>query len=112
MIIKFFFMVLAFNLLALNFCFSLTFETEIRLVKEFGDLNYGYYFNLVFDFNKHKKKLKAELPFLEKAFISATEMDEIRNQINYMLEAEDDANEEAVDFIDEFYDPAAELDGS
>ena len=82
-------------------------EAEMHITRESGTFHYGWFCNLAIDFNKSKESVKKNPFFISdftNAVISATEMSEIRNQINYMLEAEDDADEE---FFNDFSDPFA-----
>lgn len=77
----------------------------MRITREFGTFHYGWFCNLVVDFNKSKETVKKDalfVPDFSNSVLSASEIGEIRNQINYMLDAEDDADEE---FFNDFTDP-------
>ena len=79
----------------------------MHITREAGTFHYGWFCNLVVDFNKSKeseKKSPFSIPDFSNAVLSAAEIGEIRNQINYMLEAEDDADDE---FFNDFTDPFA-----
>ena len=85
--------------------FNIMLETEMHVTREFGRFHYGWFCNLAVDFNKSKESVKNNaffVPDFSSAVLSASEIGEIRNQINYMLEAEDDADEE---FFNDFTDP-------
>ena len=85
--------------------FNVMFEAEMHITREAGSFHYGWFCNLAFDFNKSGESVKKSaffIPEYSSAVLSATEIGEIRNQINYMLEAEDDADEE---FSSDFSDP-------
>ena len=85
--------------------FNVVLEAEMHITRELGTFHYGWFCNLAVDFNKSKESAKKSsffIPDFSNAVLSATEIGEIRNQINYMLEAEDDADEE---FSSEFSDP-------
>ena len=87
--------------------FNVMLEAEIHITRELGTFHYGWFCNLAVDFNKSKESVKKSsffIPEFSNAVLSANEIDEIRNQINYMLEAEDDADEE---FFNDFTDPFA-----
>lgn len=87
--------------------FNVMLEGEMRITREAGTFHYGWFCNLAIDFNKSKespKKTAFFIPEFSSAVLSASEIGEIRNQINYMLEAEDDADEE---FFNDFTDPFA-----
>ena len=80
-------------------------EAEMHVTREFGTFHYGWFCNLAVDFNRSKESASKNaffVPEFSSAVLSAGEIDEIRNQINYMLEAEDDADEE---FFNDFSDP-------
>ena len=80
-------------------------ETEMHIMREFGTLHYGWFCNLAVDFNRSKESVSKNaffVPEFSSAVLSAAEIGEIRNQINYMLDAEDDADEE---FFNDFTDP-------
>ena len=77
----------------------------MHITREAGTFHYGWFCNLAVDFNKSKESAAKNpffIPEYSSAVLSASEIGEIRNQINYMLEAEDDANEE---FFNDFTDP-------
>lgn len=85
--------------------FNVMLEAEMHITREAGTFHYGWFCNLAVDFNKSKESVKKDgffIPEFNGAVLSATEIGEIRNQINYMLEAEDDADEE---FFNDFTDP-------
>lgn len=98
-------MVLVFELAKIFIMFNIGLEAEMHVTREFGTFHYGWFLNLAVDFNKSKESV-AKSPFFIPEFsssvLSANEIGEIRNQINYMLEAEDDADEE---FFNDFTDP-------
>ena len=80
-------------------------EAEMHLTREAGRFHYGWFCNLAVDFNKSKESVAKKaffVPEFSNSVISANEINEIRNNINYMLEAEDDADEE---FFNDFTDP-------
>ena len=97
-------LILSFELIKIFIIFNIKLETEMHLTREFGNFHYGWFCNLAVDFNKSKENPKNNVFFREfsNAVLSASEIGEIRNQINYMLEAEDDADEE---FFNDFSDP-------
>ncbi|MBP5590683.1 hypothetical protein J6Y50_02370 [bacterium] len=77
----------------------------MHITREAGTFHYGWFCNLAVDFNKSKDEVRKSaffIPDFSNAVLSASEIGEIRNQINYMLEAEDDADEE---FFSDFTDP-------
>jgi hypothetical protein len=83
------------------------FSTEMRITKELENYHYGWFCLFSFDFG-HSESSNIKKPWLqdekfENIFMSSQEMDEIRDQINYMLEEEDDENETVID-------PAEEID--
>ena len=85
--------------------FNVMLEGEMHITREAGTFHYGWFCNLAIDFNKSKESVKKSalfIPEFSSAVLSASEIGEIRNQINYMLEAEDDADEE---FFNDFTDP-------
>ena len=85
--------------------FNIMLEAEMHITREFGTFHYGWFCNIAVDFNKSKENAKKSaffMPAFTNAVLSASEIGEIRNQINYMLEAEDDADEE---FFNDFTDP-------
>ena len=85
--------------------FNIVLEAEMHVTRELGTFHYGWFCNLAVDFNKSKddvRKTAFFIPDFSNAVLSANEIGEIRNQINYMLEAEDDADEE---FFSDFSDP-------
>ena len=85
--------------------FNIMLEAEMHITREMGTFHYGWFCNLAVDFNKSKENVKNNaffVPEFSDAVLSASEIGEIRNQINYMLEAEDDADEE---FFNDFTDP-------
>lgn len=87
--------------------FNISLEAEMHITREYGTFHYGWFCSIAVDFNKSKESVKKSpffIPDFSNAVLSATEIGEIRNQINYMLEAEDDADEE---FFNEFSDPFA-----
>ena len=81
------------------------FSTEMRITKELGNYHYGWFCLFSFDFGDHqssgKKSFQKDYAEFENIFISSQEMDEIRDQINYMLEEEDEENETVIDPADE-----------
>ena len=85
--------------------FNIVLEAEMRVTKEADRFHYGWFCNLAVDFNKSKEN-PAPKSFFASEFgssvLSSNEINEIRNNINYMLEAEDDADEE---FFSDFTDP-------
>ena len=77
----------------------------MHITREADTFHYGWFCNLAVDFNKSKESAAKNAFFVPKfssSVISSNEINEIRNQINYMLEAEDDADEE---FFNDFTDP-------
>ena len=98
-------MIVALGLIKFAVCFNIMLETEMRVTREAGTFHYGWFCNLAVDFNKSKESVKKDdlfIPDFTNAVLSASEIGEIRNQINYMLDAEDDADEE---FFSDFSDP-------
>ena len=94
-----------FEIIKLVVSFNIMLEAEMHLTREFGTFHYGWFCNLAVDFNKSGNsfgKNSSFIPEFSNAVISANEIGEIRNQINYMLDAEDDADEE---FFSDFTDP-------
>ena len=95
-----------FEIIKLVVSFNIMLEAEMHLTREFGTFHYGWFCNLAVDFNKSGNsfgKNSSFIPEFSNAVISANEIGEIRNQINYMLDAEDDADEEFFnDFTDSF----------
>ena len=93
------------GLITFLFSFNILLEAEVRVTREAGTFHYGWFCNISVDLNKSKESVKKSsffIPEFSNAVLSANEIDEIRNQINYMLDAEDDADEE---FSSEFSDP-------
>lgn len=93
------------ELIRLFIGFNIMLEAEMHVTREAGTFHYGWFCNLAVDFNKSKESVKNSalfLPEFSSSVLSASEIGEIRNQINYMLEAEDDADEE---FFYDFTDP-------
>lgn len=87
--------------------FNIVLEAEMHVTREADTFHYGWFCNLAVDFNKSRESVKKGsffIPEFGSAVLSASELGEIRNQINYMLEAEDDADEE---FFYDFSDPFA-----
>ena len=85
--------------------FNIMLEAEMHLTREAGRFHYGWFCNLAVDFNKSEESVAKKaffIPEFSSAVISSNEINEIRNNINYMLEAEDDADEE---FFNDFTDP-------
>ena len=79
----------------------------MHVTREADTFHYGWFCNLAVDFNKSRESVKKGPLFIPESgseVLSASELGEIRNQINYMLEAEDDADEE---FFYDFSDPFA-----
>ncbi|HPA55977.1 MAG TPA: hypothetical protein PLX56_04500 [bacterium] len=81
------------------------FSTEMRITKELGNYHYGWFCLFSFDFG-HPDGSNIRTPRLqeeqfENIFISSEEMDEIRDQINYMLEEEEEENETVIDPAEE-----------
>jgi hypothetical protein len=77
----------------------------MRITKELGNYHYGWFCHFSFNFN-HVNSSNVENPYLrdekfENIFISSEEMDEIKDQINYMLEEEEEENETVIDPADE-----------
>ena len=100
-------MLVGFKIIRFLVVFNVMLEAEIHITRELGTFHYGWFCNLAVDFNKSKESVKKSsffIPEFSNAVLSANEIDEIRNQINYMLEAEDDADEE---FFNDFTDPFA-----
>lgn len=96
---------IAFELIKFFIVFNVMLEAEMHITRELGTFHYGWFCNLAVDFNKSKESVKKSsffIPEFSNAVLSAAEIGEIRNQINYMLEAEDDADEE---FFNDFSDP-------
>ena len=98
-------LILGFSLIKFFIIFNVKLEAEMHVTGEYGNFHYGWFLNLALDFNK-SKEVAGKRPFFVPEFsssvLSASEIGEIRNQINYMLEAEDDADEE---FFSNFTDP-------
>ncbi|MGI6393325.1 MAG: hypothetical protein ACOX2F_01110 [bacterium] len=90
-------------------------SSEMRVTREFERYHFGWFCHLSVNFNKPESS-KAKSPLLHgekfgNVFISSEEMDEIRNQINYMLEAEDEENETTIDPSEEAdFEDAASFD--
>ena len=98
-------MAVLFSVMKLVFAFNIVLEAEMHITREAGNFHYGWFCNLAVDFNKSKENVNRNaffVPEFSNAVLSASEIGEIRNQINYMLEAEDDADEE---FFSDFTDP-------
>ena len=77
---------------------------EFRVIREFEDFHYGWYLSLSIRDGADLKNLKDQYFYTEESeniFLSSSEMDEIKNQINYLLESEDEADEPGIDEIDE-----------
>ena len=94
-----------FELVRFLIVFNVMLEAEMHITRELGTFHYGWFCNLAVDFNKSKEGVKKSsffIPEFSNAVLSAAEIGEIRNQINYMLAAEDDADEE---FFNDFSDP-------
>ena len=94
-----------FGLINFLIVFNVMLEAEMHITREAGTFHYGWFCNLAVDFNKSKDEVRKSaffIPDFSNAVLSASEIGEIRNQINYMLEAEDDADEE---FFSDFTDP-------
>ncbi len=94
-----------FGLINFLIVFNIALEAEMHITREAGTFHYGWFCNLAVDFNKSKDEVRKSaffIPDFSNAMLSASEIGEIRNQINYMLEAEDDADEE---FFSDFTDP-------
>lgn len=74
----------------------LFFGFEFRAVKEFENFHYGWYCSLTMDVGE-----KTEAPFpknlydekFENVFLSSMEIDEIRDQVDDLLETEDEEDE-------------------
>ena len=95
----------AFEIIRFFIGFNIMLEAEMHITHEADTFHYGWFCNLAVDFNKSKESVAKNaffIPEFSNAVISANEINEIRNQINYMLEAEDDADEE---FFSDFTDP-------
>jgi len=94
------------GLIKILIVFNIVLEAEMHITREAGTFHYGWFCNLAVDFNKSKDEAKKNsffIPEFSSAVLSASEIGEIRNQINYMLEEEDDADEEfSIDFTDPF----------
>lgn len=93
------------QLISVCFCLQIMFSAEMRITKELGNYHYGWFCLFSFDFG-HSESSNIQKPWLqdekfENVFISSQEMDEIRDQINYMLEEEDEENETVIDPADE-----------
>ena len=96
---------IGFELIRILIVFNVMLEAEMHITREAGTFHYGWFCNLAVDFNKSKDEVRKSaffIPDFSNAVLSASEIGEIRNQINYMLEAEDDADEE---FFSDFTDP-------
>ena len=94
-----------FGLINFLIVFNIALEAEMHITREAGTFHYGWFCNLAVDFNKSKDEVRKSaffIPDFSNAVLSASEIGEIRNQINYMLEAEDDADEE---FFSDFTNP-------
>ncbi len=80
-------------------------EAEMHITREAGTFHYSWFCNLAVDFNRSKETNKAFfVPEFSNAILSAREIGEIRNQINYMLDAEDDADEEFFEDYQDLFD--------
>jgi len=93
------------QLISVCFCLQIIFSTEMRITKELEHYHYGWFCHLSFDSGRMESS-KNRIPYLqdekfENIFISSEEMDEIRDQINYMLEEEEEENETVIDPADE-----------
>lgn len=78
---------------------------EFRMVREFDDIHYGWYCSISIHENENPGKKPDGLLYtgeFENIFLSSEEMDEIKNRINYLLESEDEENEQGSDKI---YEP-------
>ena len=98
-------LIAALDLIRFLIVFNVMLEAEMHITREAGTFHYGWFCNLAVDFNKSKESVQKSdffIPEFSNAVLSATEIGEIRNQINYMLEAEDDADDE---FFNDFTDP-------
>ena len=98
-------MLAAFEIIKFFVTFNVVLEAEMHVTREAGRFHYGWFCNLAVDFNKSEESAAKKaffIPNFSNSVISANEINEIRNQINYMLEAEDDADEE---FFGDFTDP-------
>jgi hypothetical protein len=77
---------------------------EMRVVKELERYHYGWFCLFSLDFGQEsveKGKDHRHFEKFENIFISSVQMDEIRDQINYLLEDEDEEDETVFDPIDE-----------
>ena len=104
-IFRIFELIIGIELIKFLIGFNIMLEAEMHVTREFGTFHYGWFCNLAVDFNKSKDSAKKSaffIPEFSSAVLSASEIGEIRNQINYMLEAEDDTDEE---FSNDFTDP-------
>ncbi|HRZ80274.1 MAG TPA: hypothetical protein P5044_09720 [bacterium] len=70
---------------------------EFRVVREFDDIHYGWYCSISINAGQNHGKKPDGLLYSEEfgnIFLSSEEMDEIKNRINYLLESEDEENEQ------------------
>lgn len=98
-------MFLAIEVVKFFISFNVVLEAEMHITREADRFHYGWFCNLAVDFNNSKESAVQKSFFVQEfsnSVISANEINEIRNNINYMLEAEDDADEE---FFSDFTDP-------
>ena len=87
------------------YVFSLVIDFEFDVRNENGRVFYGFFCNFSIDINSPKGHKKSFPPMKSLVFLSAGELDEIRNQVNEYLDSTDDPDNAAPDFIDEFYSP-------
>ncbi|HNW82807.1 MAG TPA: hypothetical protein PKG52_07950 [bacterium] len=68
---------------------------EFRVVREFENLHYGWYCSFSINEGPALKTERSQYYYneqFENIFLNSEEMDEIKNQINYLLETEDEQN--------------------
>lgn len=88
---------------------------EMNIVKEMDNYHYGWFCQLSVDFGGTKNTPRSDYYRFEKfenIFLSSEEMDEIRNQINYLLEEEEEENETVIDPFDGIDNSADTVDGT
>ena len=87
------------------FGFVIDFEFDVRNENE--RVFYGFFCNFSIDINSPKSRKKTFMSMKSFTFLSANELDEIRDQVNEYLDSTDDPDNVPSDFIDEFYSPFA-----
>lgn len=87
------------------YVFSLVIDFEFDVRNENERVFYSFFCNFSIDINSSKNLRKSFVPARSFTFLSAEELDEIRNQVNEYLDSTDDPDNVPSDFIDEFYSP-------